>query len=516
MAIPLSQIDPKKIGVKAQSVAPEQPQQSFSIGKTLSNIPKSAGQMLGGIGSAIVHPMDTLGAVGGLAAGAVEKVLPGDQGIDTSSIDALGQFYKERYGGVQNILQTIQEDPVGFAADAASILSGGGAAVSKLGTVSKIGTLAKAGSIATKVGDIVDPLRAVQNVAGGVKSVTSTIKNKLPQAPFEGFVESTKAAKVVPPPNMQSALPDITKDLTKGTFRLTQKEEVALGKQLEDITDAAVRYKINGSPTVRVEKVNSFIDSMESTLSKTLKNVAGSAKTENIVNDLENLKSVYQNHFDFPDISAQIDKSIATLQAKGKGIKYADLNDFKRSAWNTAYSKGDKVIDEIRHAVGDVVNQRIITDLNGLGIPATAKNITVPIEAFNAEYGKLLKLKKVLKIAEARPQISGVQSRLAGALLGSWLVGGAGGIIGGSLASPFINALPITETITATAKPLGNIIEKGKAVVSGIGKTEKPVLATQRVLESQKEQPKQTLIDVLRNTFGSKPNSTDQTFTGSF
>ena len=69
------------------------------------------------------------GGIGELAAGATQKVGRA-LGIDMGSegipkADAVGQFFKDRYGAMENIKHTLATDPVGSLADAATVLSGG-------------------------------------------------------------------------------------------------------------------------------------------------------------------------------------------------------------------------------------------------------------------------------------------------------------------------------------------------------------------------------------------------------
>jgi len=131
--------------------------EGFSIGKTVKNIPGSALRFGGDIASAVFNPIETGKALGGVAIGAVQKLIPGRQGQE-EKIEAVGQFFKERYGGIENIKKTLQEDPVGFAADISAFLTGGGAAIRGVGAVTKASKVAQVGSAIQKVGLATEPL----------------------------------------------------------------------------------------------------------------------------------------------------------------------------------------------------------------------------------------------------------------------------------------------------------------------------------------------------------------------
>ena len=80
-----------------------------------------------------------------MALGGVQKLIPGEQGSEQYA-DAMGQFVKDRFGGVENIKKTIAEDPVGLLGDVAGLLTGGGMAAAKgAGLAGKAGKISKIG-----------------------------------------------------------------------------------------------------------------------------------------------------------------------------------------------------------------------------------------------------------------------------------------------------------------------------------------------------------------------------------
>ena len=173
----------------ASSTTPSQPAQpkNYGIGEMLgsavANIPKSIGGLIGGVGSAILHPIDTVKNIGEMGIGAVASVpgvgnlmenraqSEGKQPLLDESKQKFGNllnYFGQRYGGIENIKRTIAEDPAGFALDLSAVLDAGGSLVGKVGDVSKIGELSKAGEITGKIGETIDPLKATAKVGGKV------------------------------------------------------------------------------------------------------------------------------------------------------------------------------------------------------------------------------------------------------------------------------------------------------------------------------------------------------------
>ena len=132
-----------------------------SLTQTVKNIPGSALQVGKDIGTAIVNPIETAKNIGKVGLGFAEKAIPGEQ-KDEASANAVMGFFKERYGGLENIKNTIETDPVGFALDVAGLFSGGGA------LASKVPGLAKAGAVAAKIGEVLDPVNAAAKAVGGI------------------------------------------------------------------------------------------------------------------------------------------------------------------------------------------------------------------------------------------------------------------------------------------------------------------------------------------------------------
>ena len=172
---------------QAPQATPPTPAPSWSEvpGQAFVNAPKSLGQLVGGLYEAVTSPVQTVKAAGDVLAGALRAAVPENvrNFIDrfdnpettkriSEAASAAGGMLKERYGSEEALRRTIATDPVGFAADASMLLTGGGSAAARGGSfVQRVaptgGAIARAGErvadigeTAAKLGQAVDPITA--------------------------------------------------------------------------------------------------------------------------------------------------------------------------------------------------------------------------------------------------------------------------------------------------------------------------------------------------------------------
>ena len=118
--------------------------------EAVSNIPESGMQMLKGLYTAVTRPRETLEQLGEVLTGAYARFIPQewmarpDKAQEfIEKANAVGGVYRDRYGSVEALKNTIATDPVGFAADVSTITGVGAAAApgragQVLGTVSRV------------------------------------------------------------------------------------------------------------------------------------------------------------------------------------------------------------------------------------------------------------------------------------------------------------------------------------------------------------------------------------------
>lgn len=122
----------------------------------VSNAPKSAAQFASDIAQPFLHPIDTVNSFKDLGLGVMEKLGVKGGNEHEKYADAVGQFFKDRYGSVEGFKKTMATDPVGFASDLSVLLSGGGTLAGRIPGIG--GTIARAAGTASRA---VDPLSAV-------------------------------------------------------------------------------------------------------------------------------------------------------------------------------------------------------------------------------------------------------------------------------------------------------------------------------------------------------------------
>ncbi len=173
MANPYAEYAPQAANPYAQFAAPSLAWSDVPL-EALKNAPKSAVNLAENLVQPILHPIDTAKNLGALASGVISKMgRPGDfvmEGHEPAPLspqelekrnaveapaDAVGQFFKDRYGSGEGVKKTLATDPVGAAADFAALLTGG-AGLAGRGTM--------VGGALSRASSVVDPLTNVGRV----------------------------------------------------------------------------------------------------------------------------------------------------------------------------------------------------------------------------------------------------------------------------------------------------------------------------------------------------------------
>lgn len=152
--------------------------------EAIPNIPSSAAEFATGLYTAVTNPIQTAGSMMDLAAGGLktgaEKVLPknvynfiNDMDRDPKSAERamrtarqFGGQMADRYGTYDAIKNTLATDPVGFAADMSTLLSGGASVAGRAGKVGTAGVLNKMAQATNPVNVLKPAGRAVAKAAG--------------------------------------------------------------------------------------------------------------------------------------------------------------------------------------------------------------------------------------------------------------------------------------------------------------------------------------------------------------
>jgi len=177
--------------------------------KTIGNIIPSAIGIGKGIFHAVTNPIETVKNVGDLVAGTagvgaeklientdigqrfLEKAnesrrqrglpelrrntdgtLEAEDTEEMTKAKGVGNYFKERYGGVENIKRSVVEDPAGIALDVSALFTGGSTLAPKVAKVSEVAGLTrtanvinKTGNVMGKIAEVTDPIRQTVRVA---------------------------------------------------------------------------------------------------------------------------------------------------------------------------------------------------------------------------------------------------------------------------------------------------------------------------------------------------------------
>jgi len=149
------------------------------LGQAVVNTPASAGRMISGLYEAVTSPVQTVSGLMDVAAGGLQNVLPkpvtdfinqfetnpeaAKRAVNTAN--AMGGMYKERYGTLEGIKNTIATDPVGVAGDLSTLLAGGA------GLARGASAVAGPGRAGAAISGVADKLSTASNVTNPINAM---------------------------------------------------------------------------------------------------------------------------------------------------------------------------------------------------------------------------------------------------------------------------------------------------------------------------------------------------------
>jgi hypothetical protein len=152
-------------------------------------LPGSTLHILNELGKAFMSPVQTTNALGKLAFGTVEQVIPGEQSHE-EHFDTLVDSFKQKYGSLEALNEVIAKDPASVLLDMSAVLTGGGMAASK------VPVLANAGKAMRAAGDIIDPMQIAAKAAVKTSEVGGKAVDRLLGAATGEGAEAIRQAKV--------------------------------------------------------------------------------------------------------------------------------------------------------------------------------------------------------------------------------------------------------------------------------------------------------------------------------
>lgn len=434
--VTLEQVRAHKVGG-----APAKAGRSWSDvpGEAIGNIPSSAAKFATDIVQPFLSPVETVknladAAAGGLRAGA-KAVLPeaafnaidslgsqeANQRIEKTA-SGVGQFFKDRYGGMEEIKRTLATDPVGAAGDAALALTGGGAIAARAP-----GAVGRAGQAARTAGQTIDPL----NVAG--KAASAAVKAPAQvlgltagtgARPIEGMFNAGRSGATAAVEHMRGQRP------VDEVVGMAERAASAMGRDRNAAYQAGMESTKANKTAIRLGPVVDSIRRARDELTyrvgdKTLvKNPAAMAALDEVDGIVQSVREM-----DFNAGGRTAEALDALKQAIGgvyettqqgtqaRRVIGGIYNDVKKLIVDTVpeyaktmrdYEQASAMIKEIRRTLS--VNDRAMADTALRKLQSTTRNNV------NANFGARTKL--VDELAKYEPDLPGA---LAGQAMSDWM-----------------------------------------------------------------------------------------------
>lgn len=476
-----------------------------SVGKTVANIPGSAANLGKNLYQIVRHPLDTAKNIGAVGAGAIqagsEALFGNDPNVQKTqtqlendqAFNSAKDYFVNRFGGIDKIKQTIVNDPVGFAADFATVLEGGGAVVLGAGKVSKINALTKTGNVITKVGETVNPIRQALPLASKVVSGTGNLVKKT-----AGFATSQATglnpetiSQIIKTPNAFSKTEAAMLD--RGT--LANQVKTAIDTRLADLSETGSLYQtiresgaVTSIPQGTLQSVLSKYGLKLDDAGKIIRDRASVPMKTGDVSALQDFLDIYGKEGDLnaneflntrkaAAAIADFDATKSDIANKIGEDLYATLNDVARKkidgleALDAQYSPEVKLLKQIKKDYlapdGSLKDGAInkIANLTGKGkdkVVARLEQIVPDIK----EQVNILKALEGIQVAEGQKVGTYFRSAMAGDGL---ITGNIPAIAVAIIAQPSV-AVPI---LRAYGKILGGVGDISEPIITKIksGKT---------------------------------------------
>jgi hypothetical protein len=390
------------------TVQPTQPEEKKSVGGFVGNIFSSGAKLIGDTAQAIGNvfnpnmEQNTLATLGKTGLGAIEKLIPGTQDSEKYA-NALGQYFKERYGGANEIGNTMYKDPVGFLLDLSTVLGGGGAAIKGASTLGKAGEL----SSLSKIGEI---MKAVDPAVTAGKIVDSL-------SDWKNIKLDSAAVK-----------------LENSNLGWTKGDKAKLGDRVNEINKFGAKLKNIGTPEERVQLASEVTSNFQKRMDFAAEQSAVTIAKEDVIAKLESLKSGLETKPRFAkEVNRAVDSAIESIDSvPGSALTMEELNNLKKDIYGDVnYYGKSNYTNMADKSVAQTMKTLLEKSMDDAGETING----VKIADFNKEYGVALEYLKQLKkaIAKGGP---GLVGKGLGAFVGNKLgevVGGLPGELAGTV-----------------------------------------------------------------------------------
>lgn len=298
----------------------------YSPLETVSNALPSLVELGKNVVEAFKNPMQTLSGLDEFATGFLDRAV----GLDPSKrkastedkFNAVLDFYAERYGGVDRILNTVETDPAGVLADLSTIGQGGaGVLKGAVGGAAKTGLLST--RAATRAAQTVETLNRVSST---IDPLTATSKLVVGAA--------RKANNAV---GLNRLIRDV--DVNEKMIEALQLKEGQIGKiadktYTKNIGERLAKWGVTGSLKEMSDQLGEIATKSKQLLDNRLASVKDLYKNESVRKVLDNLQELKNNiPFDklAKDLQDQYNRVIQlAVKHENKGLTLSEINETKR------------------------------------------------------------------------------------------------------------------------------------------------------------------------------------------
>jgi len=267
----------KQIEISDELLQPNKPKISEGVIPAVKTVAGSTYQLGKDIVMPFLTPIETAKNLGTLGNGIYSMITGGDS-ADEETAKLVGQFYIDRYGSKDAILNTLNTDPMGFISDAALAFTGGGGLVKILGKTNKY--VAKAGNVLSRLGQRIDPLRQAALLSKtGIKSarnvsgLMSGVGSQTLQAIYEIGKSGSKTEQEAFLKALQGSddLNSIVEDSLQALKGMKNAKQQSYLKELENLNLGSYKLKQN-APYKLTNKIREHLRSFDKKGVSTLSN----------------------------------------------------------------------------------------------------------------------------------------------------------------------------------------------------------------------------------------------------
>ena len=454
--------------------------------QAMQNVPSSAYQLVNDIITPILSPIQTAKDLTALGSSVISLIRPEEQGNEQLAKE-VGAFFKERYGGIENIKKTFATDPMGMLSDVSIIFSGGSMLPSKVGKISN--TAAKITSpIETSVGKAIgttasltgEGAKQISGVltgtgAGALDTAIQTGKNY-------GLGIMTDATKKQKQKDFIDALKgnitaeQITTDLEKSVQNIKKSKDIDYRNSLAKLKLQDIKV----DPDDLIAKISGYLDqqSTKITLADGTSTMATgynrfSNKTNRLVNTIKKELDFIKNNPNlhtaevFHNLKFKIDDMYSKDASGGfakTNIEISDLIDDEIGKLSSGYKDMNKAYSTAKKLEKKLIEELSLGNKKG-STKIMNQLLSVMKDQNLTNYGTRLETLKTLdNITE-----SNIFEKLAGTTLSNIV---PSGLVGRSAMGASV-AIPIAESLMTG----GNLPITGTGILPAISLTSPQITA---------------------------------------